>query len=90
MRGRELAAANESEAVTMARATVTPLSADSPAPEQLLTIGQLAAFLNITTQTLYDWRSEGKGPVAIKVGQLVRYRLADVEVWLEAHREPAE
>lgn len=88
MRGSELAEAKESETGREPRATVAPLS--DALPEQLLTIGQLAAFLNITTQTLYDWRSEGKGPVAIKVGALVRYRLADVEAWLEAHREPAE
>lgn len=56
--------------------------------EQLLTVEQLAAYLAVPKATVYSWRSRGQGPPAIKVGTLVRYRLGDVDAWIEDHLEP--
>ena len=55
--------------------------------DKLLTIQQVAAWLNIPPATLYGWRHRGYGPVGMKVGQLVRYRRKDVEAWLLANQD---
>jgi len=55
-------------------------------PEQLLSVEDLAAFLNVQKSTLYQWRHAGTGPPALKVGKHLRYRPADVEAWLSAQQ----
>lgn len=51
--------------------------------EDLLTVAQLAALLQVPPQTLYGWRTRGEGPPGLKVGRHVRYRMRDVEQWLD-------
>lgn len=46
--------------------------------EQFLNEKQLAEMLNIQSETLRNWRWEGKGPIFIKIGRNVRYRMSDV------------
>lgn len=58
-------------------------------PEQLLTTEQLAAYLVVPRQTLYDWRVRGEGPRGLRVGKHLRYRRADVEAWLDARYDAA-
>jgi len=57
-------------------------------PNHLLTPEAAGAFLGgdrpISTATLADWRCKGIGPRALKVGRLIRYRMADLEAWLES------
>ncbi|NML50777.1 helix-turn-helix domain-containing protein [Streptomyces sp. R302] len=48
----------------------------------LLSTEELAEFLGISAGTLYNWKYQGKGPKAVKVGALTRYRTRDVEDWL--------
>jgi excisionase family DNA binding protein len=50
---------------------------------ELLTIDELAAYLDVPVTTLYLWRSRGQGPPGLKVGRRIRYRAADVTRWLE-------
>lgn len=58
-----------------------------PKPEPLLTPQDVAARLGVSTTTLATWRCTKRYPLTyIKVGRLVRYRLADVETF-EASRE---
>lgn len=57
--------------------------------DRLMTLPELAAFLQKPEGTLYQWRSRGEGPRGIKVGQSVRYRRRDVEAWLEQQADPA-
>jgi predicted site-specific integrase-resolvase len=40
--------------------------------------------LNVSVASLRRWRVEGRGPLFIKVGSLVRYRPEDLEFWLAA------
>jgi hypothetical protein len=54
--------------------------------EKLLTPDDLAAILVIPVGTLAKWRSQRTGPVALTIGNLVRYRLVHVNGWL-AERE---
>jgi excisionase family DNA binding protein len=55
----------------------------------LLTIEDVAAWLNVPKQRLYAWRhSGGKGPPAIVLeGRLLRWRPEDVERWLDSGRD---
>ena len=49
----------------------------------LLDERQAAEFLNVTAGTLSVWRCTRRYPLPyIKVGRLVRYRLADLEAFL--------
>lgn len=44
-----------------------------------------AAILGVTTATLANYRWQGRGPRFIRVGRLIRYRLDDVERWINEH-----
>lgn len=48
-----------------------------PGPEDV------SAALGIPVPTLYRWRSQGKGPRAMRLGRHLRYRVEDVEAWLD-------
>lgn len=51
-------------------------------PRALATPAEVADFLQVPVKTLYQWRYEGKGPRACRVGRHLRYRWQDVELWL--------
>lgn len=60
-----------------------------PAPRQpdvgagrLLTVEEVAEYLSVPVNTLYQWRHKGTGPTAFRVGRYLRYDLADVRDWL--------
>jgi excisionase family DNA binding protein len=48
----------------------------------VLTLSQLAAQLGVTVQTLYDLRSQGRGPRGFRVGRELRFRISEVDYWL--------
>ena len=48
---------------------------------QTLNPSQLAQRWEISEKTLERWRKEGTGPVFIKLGALVRYRVIDIEAF---------
>ncbi|QCX26420.1 helix-turn-helix domain-containing protein [Nocardioides jishulii] len=43
----------------------------------------------MTPKTLANWRSAGTGPTFVKIGGMVRYRLADVEAYEAGSRVQA-
>lgn len=52
----------------------------------LLTTEQAAAFLNCSPQTLNEWRRIScMGPRFIRRGRYVRYRVKDLERFLDEH-----
>ncbi|RYC07267.1 helix-turn-helix domain-containing protein [Nocardioides zhouii] len=55
--------------------------------EPLLSIEELAEYLDVPVTTIRDWRTDGKGPCAIKVGGRVRFATSDVLTWLHRQRE---
>jgi excisionase family DNA binding protein len=58
--------------------------------ERLLTARELAELLGFAAGTIVDWAEAGKVP-AFKVGGRLRFRLSEVEAWLEAQRcSPAD
>lgn len=62
--------------------------------DQLLTPSDVAETYRIPSSTLTTWRARGYGPPAIRLGRVVRYRVADVERFVaelvaDARREGA-
>lgn len=55
--------------------------------EPLLGVEELAEYLDIPVQTIYDWRLSGKAPRAFKLGKHLRFALSDVQAWLTDHYE---
>jgi len=52
-------------------------------PEILLTTRKTADVLDVGVSTLESWRREGRPPRFIKIGRSVRYRLSDLNKFLE-------
>lgn len=64
-----------------------PVEPHLPDYDRLMTVEEVAGFLCIPVNTLYQWRHKGTGPTAFRVGRFLRYDPDDVRVWLEAHTE---
>jgi excisionase family DNA binding protein len=52
---------------------------------ELLTTEQAAEYLQLSPKQLVQWRYFGRGPRFLKAGRAVRYRLSDLDAWLDAH-----
>ncbi|WAL39570.1 helix-turn-helix domain-containing protein [Brevibacterium sp. BRM-1] len=48
----------------------------------------LSAYIHVPKQTIYRWRTEGKGPRAHKFGRHLRFSRADVEAWINEQADP--
>ena len=62
----------------------------APLFDPLLTIDDLALWLGKPRGTLYQWRTRGLGPRAIKVGNDLRYQRSEVEAWLASQVDARE
>lgn len=51
---------------------------------QNLTTPQAAAYLGVQPATLEQWRWSGRGPRFIKMGRACRYRLVDLDSYMES------
>ena len=51
--------------------------------DQLMTVPDLAAYLEVPVATVYVWRHRRQGPPGFKAGRHLRYRLRDVEKWID-------
>ena len=56
--------------------------------EPVLTTSELAEYLGVQTQAIYDLRTDGRGPSGIRVGREIRFRVSDVVRWLDGLHEP--
>ncbi len=54
--------------------------------DKIVTVQQAADYLSLSTATLNKWRCQGGGPAYIKLGRAVRYRLDDLQLFLEKSR----
>lgn len=50
---------------------------------ELMTTPELCEYLKVSAHRVYTWRTQGVGPKAIRVGGTLRWRLSDVEKWLD-------
>lgn len=51
--------------------------------DQLLTVQVLAEYLGVPVATIYAWRYRRQGPPGFRVGRHLRFRLSDVEEWID-------
>jgi excisionase family DNA binding protein len=54
--------------------------------EGLLTARELAEYLRLSPATVLDWFEAGRLPGFKLNGRAVRFRLSEVEAWLEENR----
>jgi excisionase family DNA binding protein len=54
------------------------------AEDRLWTAQEVAYYLGVPVQTLYQWKCEGKGPACRRIGRHLRYRPADVRAWVDS------
>lgn len=60
-------------------------------PTNLMNEKQAAAFLGVAVRTMQWWRANSKGPAYVKVGRPVRYRMEDLNVYINANKvEPIQ
>jgi excisionase family DNA binding protein len=57
--------------------------------EKLLSVEEVADFLGVPVNTLYQWRHKGTGPIAFRVGRFLRYDPAELRDWLAGNVEVA-
>jgi excisionase family DNA binding protein len=55
--------------------------------EDLLTAHQLAEKLQVSADWIYDRASSGGMP-SYRIGTIRRFRISEIEDWLQRHREP--
>lgn len=58
--------------------------------EPMLTIDEVCAILRTSKSTIYSMRSEGRGPIGVKVGRRVLFRPVDLERFLEQNARGPE
>ena len=57
--------------------------------EPLLNINELADYLGVPVSTIYDWRTNGKGPRAYRFGKRIMFGVTDIHAWMDTMREPS-
>jgi hypothetical protein len=45
-----------------------------------------AQYIGFSTAALRIWRRAGRGPAYLKFNRNIRYRVVDLDAWLQAHR----
>jgi excisionase family DNA binding protein len=55
--------------------------------EKLLSRKELAALLGVPVNTVANWAAAGTGPKYARIGRHARYRVVDVEKWLDARAQ---
>jgi predicted DNA-binding transcriptional regulator AlpA len=54
-----------------------------------MSLMEAAAYLDMTPDTLYNWRSRGIGPASVRIGGRVKYQQGVLDAWI-AEQEQAE
>jgi excisionase family DNA binding protein len=55
--------------------------------EPLLSTQELAEYLGVPVKTIYEWRTCGHGPCAVRVGRHLKFAVSDVQAWVAQQRE---
>jgi excisionase family DNA binding protein len=64
---------------------IRDISATAPSlslVDGVLSLSELCSQLQVSTQTIYDLRSQGRGPRGFRVGRELRFRVSEIEAWL--------
>lgn len=57
-----------------------------PNGQLLLREGGAAERLGLSVRTMQQWRLTGAGPVFVKAGRCVLYKVSDLDQWIEERR----
>ena len=55
--------------------------------EPFLDVRELADYLGVPLSTVYDWRTNGRGPAAHRFGKHLKFAVSDVRSWVAAQRD---
>ena len=58
--------------------------------EPLIGVEELAEYLGVPVQTIYDWRVAKTAPRAFKFGKRLKFAVSDVQDWLTEHQEAGD
>ena len=61
-----------------------------PAPDELLTLTEVAAIVRAPIATLRYWRHLGTGPRSFRLGRRVVYRVGDLRAWIDAQADASD
>jgi excisionase family DNA binding protein len=50
--------------------------------DRLLSVEELADYLEVPVKTIYTWRHRNTGPKGFRVGKHLRFRWRDVQNWV--------
>lgn len=50
--------------------------------DRLLSVEELADYLEVPVKTIYTWRHRNTGPQGFRVGKHLRFRWHDVQTWV--------
>ncbi|MFU8945483.1 helix-turn-helix transcriptional regulator [Mycetocola zhadangensis] len=56
--------------------------------ERLISTRELAEYLGVAPQAIYDLRTAGRGPRAVHVGRELRYRVSEIQACLDCQSDP--
>ncbi len=51
--------------------------------DRLWSVKDVAAYLDIPVQTIYQWRTKGYGPPGVRMGKHVRFDPDEVRAWVK-------
>lgn len=68
----------------MSAPAAEPAKLSRPAVVRMWTVQDVAEFLGVPVQTVYEWRTMGYGPRGFRVGRYVRFRREDDLAWVES------
>jgi predicted DNA-binding transcriptional regulator AlpA len=60
-------------------------NAETSSADRLITTKIAADLLGRHPAVLADWRHQKRGPRYIKIGKSIRYRMSDLENWVDRH-----
>ena len=86
--GRSLAALGESRQRSASLGHLACMETNEKL-DAVLSLSELAARLGVSAQTIYDLRSQGRGPRGFRVGRELRFRVSEIDAWL-ARMEQAD
>ncbi|GAA2012849.1 helix-turn-helix domain-containing protein [Microbacterium ulmi] len=49
---------------------------------------ELADYLGVPVSTVYDWRTNSKGPRAYRFGKRIMFGVSDIRAWMDTMSEP--
>ena len=80
------ASLNNTKVLSMPKSPKSNLVSNTAAGTRMMTTGDAAAYLGLSASYLNKMRVTGGGPVFLKLSRAVRYRHADLDVWISSRR----